>query len=71
MPSEVPRYQPRETHQRLLDQQGNTHLSLLSNEIAWMPNNNSRRIRDTKMFISGTIVGIVAIVGSLMLMIAR
>ena len=67
MPSETPR-QPLDTYQSLLNQKGNTHLPLLSGEIAWMPKRASSRKRDAKIFISGTLIGIITIIGGIVLM---
>ena len=67
MPSETPRM-PHETHERLVGQGGNKHLPLLSGEVAWMHRSKMARTRDARIFLSGTIVGVVALVASLAFM---
>ena len=67
MPSETPRM-PYETHQRLVGQGGNTHLPLLSGEVAWMHKSKTLRSREARIFLTGTIVGVIAIIGSLAFM---
>ena len=67
MPSETPRM-PYETHQRLVGQGGNGHLPLLSGEVAWMHKSKMARSRDARIFLSGTVVGVIVLVASLAFM---
>lgn len=68
MPSETPNM-PHETHSRLLNRGGNKHLPMLSNEIAWLPKNTSRkslqRLRNFRICTLAVAVVIAAIASAI------